>query len=229
MLVGETSGLRPAIAGEPVTTTSQSRSGAQAAPSGAYSGAAFCTHDGLIHAEVSGKITALVKDWVLFSEPGAQFPDIAKLDLPCGFHLDPREVWSLTLTDGTSFRRYRDFGQQTDQTSMLGEEVIDPASRPTGSADTCSETIKTSKPQLQQCTSGASAFFAVDPSGGKIRLVHYIVSASQVKEDFVVAEVAVKVDGLSFLPSPDTSWFGVTLILEDRGAVYRAFLDVPRS
>jgi hypothetical protein len=50
-----------------------------------------------------------------------------------------------------------------------------------------------------------------------------------VKEDFVVAEVAVKVDGLSFLPSPDTSWGGITLILEDRGAVYRAFVDVPRS
>ena len=65
-----------------------------------------CTTDGLIRAEVNSDITKRVESVIHPLEKGVQVRDVAKLVLPCGFHIDGWFGWNLILTNGTDVRRY---------------------------------------------------------------------------------------------------------------------------
>ncbi len=200
---------------------------------------ASCTNDGLIHAEVSPAISAQVKDHITLVANGAQVRDVAKLVLPCGFHLDPRFGWNLILTNGKEFRRYREnnafgfmpafgFGEQNTRSYQLRYETIQESSV---HVDSCSDQIKDASARLQLCSSfgSATSFFATSPNGSETELAHYVVQDSRVKEDFKVAEIDGSVESIFFLPPPDAPGGTITLIFRDEKAIYRLFVDVPRS
>jgi hypothetical protein len=198
-----------------------------------------CTADGLIHAEVSPGIAAHVNDSVKALKQGIRIRDAVKLDLPCGFRLDPRSGWNLMLTNGTESRRYVEnnafgfapafgFGEKTTKSYTLNYRAVAAGElRPDG----CIEMVKSLKADLQSCSSfgSSTSFFGTTSDGRTTRLAHYVVQGPQLREDFPVAEISAHVESIFFLPPPDAPGGTITLILADREGLYRVFLDTPAS
>jgi hypothetical protein len=196
-----------------------------------------CTTDGLIHAEASPDLTQHVTDSVRMLEKGAQIRDVAKLDLPCGFYLDPRSGWNLVLTNGTEVRRYAEnnafgfapafgFGEKTTKPYTLNYRAVAGGEL---HPDGCADTLKSIKADLQLCSSfgSSTSFFGTTSDGQRTRLTHYVVRGSHLEEDFQVAEISAHVESIFFLPPPDAPGGTITLILTDHQGMYRAFLDTP--
>jgi hypothetical protein len=196
-----------------------------------------CTADGLIHAEVSPDITERVTKSVKVLKQGSQLREVAKLDLPCGFHLDPRSGWNLVVTDGTEVRRYVENNAFGFAPAFgFSEKATRPYTlnyRPVGAGelhlDGCIDTLKRIKADLQSCSSfgSSTSFFGTTSDGRTTRLSHYVVRDSHLEEDFQVAEISGHIEGISFLASPDSPGGTITLILADDQGMYRAFLDTP--
>jgi hypothetical protein len=198
-----------------------------------------CTDDGLIHAEVSPDIARHVTDGIRTLEKGARLRDVAKLDLPCGFHIDPRFGWNLVLTNGAEIRRYAEnnpfgfapafgFGEKAIRPYTLQYKVVAAADL---HPDDCLDRLKSVKADLQLCSSFGSrtSLFGTASGGPTTRLAHYVLRGSRFEEDFPVAEIAGHVESIFFLPPPDAAGGTITIILSDSQGTYRAYLDVPRG
>jgi hypothetical protein len=194
-----------------------------------------CTADGLIHASVSPDITQHVNDAVRTLAKNSRIREVAKLDLPCGFHLDPRYGWSLVLTNGTEFRRYVEnnpfgfapafgFSERTTKPYTLNYGPV--AAGELRPAD-CVATLEGIKSDLKLCSSFGSStcLFGTTSRGQTTLLAHYVVRGSRLEQDFQVAEISAHVESIFFLASPDTPGGTITLILSDRDGIYRAYLD----
>ncbi|MFL6725493.1 MAG: hypothetical protein ACJ8FS_03130 [Sphingomicrobium sp.] len=198
-----------------------------------------CTADGLIHAEVSPTIAQQVTNSIRLLEPGARVREIAKLTMPCGFHLDPRYGWNLVLTNGTEVRRYTEnnafgfapafgFSDQATKSYTLNYRL---AADGELHADSCGERLKGVKGGPQLCSSfgSQSSFFGTMPNKRSTRLAHFVWHGSVVEEDFPVADLGGRVESIFFLPPPDAPGGTITLILSGRRGTYRAYLDTPKG
>jgi len=198
-----------------------------------------CTRDGLIHAEVSAEITQRVQQAIRILLDGARVREASRLVLPCGFTLWNRFSASLVLQGQGEYRRYREnnpfgfmpafgFGRSPAASYELHYETVAANDL---HQDECGETVRSHALHLQICSSfgNASRMFGTSSDGDATLLAHYVVSGSELNEDFRVAEIAWKVDSLFFIPPPDAPGGSITLVLEDHGNLYRVFLDVPRG
>lgn len=198
-----------------------------------------CTSDGLVHAEVSPAISEHVAESIKLLVPGARLREVAKLALPCGFRLDPRNGWNLVLTNGAETRQYLEnnpfgfapafgFSQQATKSYTLNyHSVAEAALR----SDECKDRLKGIKSAPQLCSSfgNETSFFGARPDGRGTRIAHYVLHGSDIEEDFPVAEVQGHVESIFFLPPPDAPGGTITLVVSDREGTYRAFLDTPKG
>jgi hypothetical protein len=198
-----------------------------------------CTRDGLIHAEASPAITARVEDVVRLADKSSRIRDVARLTLPCGFRLDRRSGWNLVLTDGKELRAYLEnnpfgfmpafgFSGPAERSFTLRSQKLNAA---TLRDLNCTDGLARFAARLQLCTNFGSttALFGVARQPGKAELVHYVVQGGELKRDFKVADIDAKVEIIFFMPPPDAPGGTITLILRNRGALYRAFVDVSRG
>jgi hypothetical protein len=198
-----------------------------------------CTSDGLIHAEVSTDISQHVTQSITLLEPGARLRDIAKLILPCGFHLDARYGWNLILTNGAQTRRYLEnnpfgfapafgFDEKTTRSYTLNYRPVADGEL---HAETCGDKLKGLKGAPQLCSSFGSqtSFFGGTAEKRGMRVAHFTTKDSTIREDFPVADVKGRVESIFFLPPPDAPGGTITLILSDREGTYRAYLDTPKG
>ncbi|MES2096314.1 MAG: hypothetical protein V4459_06110 [Pseudomonadota bacterium] len=195
-----------------------------------------CTTNGLVHGEVSAEITQRVTSSITLLDKYARLRDVAKLTLPCGFTIEGRWTANLFLTNGIETRRYFENnsfgfslpygpGDQAGGAFDLKYEAVDvKALWPTG----CPDALKSYAADFQLCASFGSdkSFFGVSARGDHHLLAHYLVGPSGLKEDFKVAETLPAIKTIFFLPPPDADGGTITLIMEDRGELYRAFIDV---
>jgi hypothetical protein len=198
-----------------------------------------CTTDDLIHAEVSAEVTEQVKRTVTLLGKNLQLRDAARLYLPCGFHPDPRGEGNLVLGNGKETRRYREnnafgfapafgFGTAVTRSYALRSEVIDGATlRPAP----CQEVVRQHSMKIEPCAGfgNPGLFFGAAPADGFTEIAHYTAIGDAVNKDFPLARVTGSVVGLSFIASPDSPGGTVTLLIDDRGALYRAYVDTPRG
>lgn len=198
-----------------------------------------CSSDGLIHAEVGPEIDRHVTDVVRLLEKGARLREAARLDLPCGFRVDPHTGWNVVLTNGSEFRRYAEnnpfgfapaygFGQAAAKPYTLSPSPVPPDKL---SSDDCVARLKGMETDLQLCSSFASrtALFATSREGPTTRLAHYVWRGDKPERDFDVADIAGHVESIFFLPPPDALGGTITILLSDDGGLYRVFLDTPRG
>jgi hypothetical protein len=225
------------LIGSPRAQSSRQTAEAPAAYDAARDGP--CTRNGLIHAEVSPEITQRVQHAIRIVLNGARVREASQLVLPCGFSLWNRFSASLVLHGQQEYRRYREnnpfgfmpaFGFSRPQATSY-ELRYETVTANDLHQDECGETVRSHGLHLQMCSSFGSVtqIFGTSGDGDSTLLAHYVVSGTELKEDFRVAEIAWKVDSLFFMPPPDAPGGSITLVLEDDGNLYRVFLDVPRG
>jgi hypothetical protein len=167
--------------------------------------------------------------------PGAALRDGARLTLPCGATVDPRSSFQIVLDNGTDVSAYAEnnafgfmpafgFSGTSPRSYVLhpkplaADRLRDNPCAPAMARDA----------HLTRCSGfgSPSSFFAAS----RHQLAHYVTGPDGVpRQDFVVADLHAAVDSLFFLPPPDAPGGSITLMLNDHGTTYRAFIDVPRG
>lgn len=198
-----------------------------------------CTRDGRIYVDPSGSAVDRVSKSIRVTLKGAQLRSVEKMTLPCNFAVDQRSGMRLIVTDGQEWRSYREnnafgfapafgFSEGRKPPYTLSYEAI-----PVGDlrTDGCKNVAKGHQPAIEQCASFGSSttFFGAYRNGAKTVIAHFTTGGGAVTEDFTVAEVSGAIRSLFFLPPPDAPGGTITLIFEDGGGLYRAYLDVPRG
>ena len=230
--------LMPAVAAS-IVLPADARAGQKAVIGSPVSSGRRCTTDGLIHADVTPEITKRVTGLIKPLEKGLRIREIAKLSLPCGYHLDPRYGWNLILANGTEIRRYMEntgfgfapafgFGDQAGKPYTLNYRLVAAGEL---HPDGCVERLATRKTGLLLCTGFGSdtSFFGAARDTAGTRLSHYVLRDGALQEDFAVADIGGTVESIFFLPPPDAPGGTITLILTDPHGTYRAFLDTPKG
>jgi hypothetical protein len=117
------------------------------------------------------------------------------------------------------------FGGKNDTPYDLKYQVADPSGLP---VDGCNDDLTKYSLKAELCSSFGSrtSFYILMREGDSETLSRYVPGETGKTRISKIAEIDASVKSISFMHSIDTPGGSITIILNDNGTLYRAYLDV---